>query len=236
MVFLKVEYEFCGKYFYSQTFTTKRLFVPDAINKLGKRRGDKVLKSNLTTFVRITTLSFLVITSFSYIFSRLNTCEKAYATCNIPPTLTPFVGFDLYTQKGGVGPNTFGGEFALEENVTLCVKMTNNDFPAENCVIVFEIVGPTNNYLNISFIRTAVTNSSGIAYQTFNIQPINNMPETVLGTWIVTAQSGLDQETVVDTLHFEVASIMPEFPTFTVSLFILLVSTAAFLARKYTQR
>jgi hypothetical protein len=151
--------------------------------------------------------------------------------------LIPFVGFDLYTQKGGVGPNTFGGEFAPGENVTLCVRMTNNDFPVENSIIVFEIVGPTNNYLNISFIRTAVTNSSGIAYQTFNTQPIDNMPETVLGTWIVTAQSGLDQETVVDTLHFELASIMPEFPTFTTSLFIILVSTAvALLARRYTQR
>jgi hypothetical protein len=215
----------------------KRLFVPDAINRLRKKRGDKVLKSKLTTFVRAITLSFLVITSFSYIFSWLNTCEMAYATCNIPPMLIPFVGFDLYTQKGGVGPNTFGGEFALGENVTLCVKMTNNDFPVENSIIVFEIVGPTNNYLNISFIRTAVTNSSGIAYQTFNTQPIDNMPETVLGTWIVTAQSGLDQETVVDTLHFELASIMPEFPTFTTSLFIILVSTAvALLARRYTQR
>lgn len=172
------------------------------------------MKSRFTRLVGAVAASFLAITLFSCSLGWLNACPRVYAAWDVPPRPVPVVSFDLYTQKGGVGPSVPGGEFAPGEDVALYVKMTSDGLPVENRTIALEIVGPANSYLNVSFIRTAVTNASGIAYQTFSIHPVNNAPETVLGTWSVTAQVGLDQETVGDTLDFEVVFVMLAFLTY----------------------
>jgi hypothetical protein len=162
------------------------------------------MKSGFTKLAGVVAACFLVMTFFSDGFGWLNACTRAYAAWDVPPRPVPLVSFDLYSQKGGVGPNIPGGEFVPGEDVILYVKMTSDGVPVENKTIAFEIVGPANFYLNISFIRTAVTNSSGIACQAFSIQPVDHAQEAVLGAWSVTAQVGLDQETVGDTLGFEV--------------------------------
>lgn len=107
--------------------------------------------------------------------------------------------------------------------------MTSNDSPVANRTIAFAIEGPANFNLNVSIVPTAITNSSGIAFHTFHIQPINNAPDTVLGTWSVTAQTGLDQATFGDSLDFQVTldplPVTPEFQMWTIPL--LLFSLAA---------
>lgn len=172
------------------------------------------MKSGFTRLVRAVAASFLAMTLFSCSLGWLNACPRVYATWDVPPRPVPVVSFDLYTQKGGAGPSVPGGEFGPGEAVALYVKMTSDGLPVENETIAFEIVGPANSYLNISFIRTAVTNASGIACQAFSVPPVSNAQETVLGTWSVTAQMGLDQETVGDTLDFEVVLVMLTFPTY----------------------
>jgi len=176
------------------------------------------LKARFTKLPWVLVTTFLVFTMLSHFSGS----PRAVVAWDIPPSLTPIIVFDLYTQKGGIGPNALGGDFEPGENVTLYVSMTSNSSPTENKIIIFEITGPWNSYQNISLLLTAVTDSSGIASHTFRIQPINDVPDTVLGTWSVTAQTGLDQATFGDSLDFQVAPdplpVVPEFQTWTIAL------------------
>lgn len=151
----------------------------------------------------------------------------------IPIKPYPIVFFDLYTQRGGMGPGISGGLFAPGENVELYVNMTSNGLPVENGILFFEIEGPAN-----SSLLTTVTNSSGIASAIYMI-PLDLAQDKVLGTWCVTAQTGLDIDTVGDNMNFEVAPVIqaPEFPTLTVLLpaFILTITTTITLKRKSRQ-
>jgi hypothetical protein len=171
-----------------------------------RKRQRVTVKSRSTRLVGAMAACFLVLTLFSCCLGWLNACPRVYATWDVPPRPVPIVSFDLCTQKGGVGPGVLGGEFGPGETVAMYVKVTSDGLPVENVTIGFEITGPANSHLNVSFVRTAATNSSGIAYQTFSVPPVNNAQEAVLGTWSVMAQMGLDQETVGDTLDFEVVS------------------------------
>jgi hypothetical protein len=158
--------------------------------------------------------------------------QRANATWDIPPTPAPIAPFDLYTQRGGIGPNVPGGQFEVGENVTLCAKITSKNSPVEKIMIVFEIVGPANAYQNISLLLTAITNASGIASRTLMIQPVDHTQETVLGIWSVTAQMGLDRETSGDSLNFQIVPDppvgVPEFQTW--ATFLLLFPFAAGIA------
>jgi hypothetical protein len=60
------------------------------------------------------------------------------------------------------------------------------------------------------------------------IPPLDLVQTKVLGTWCVTAQTGLDIDTVGDTLKFEVVSIFhtPEFPIVIVLLLACILTTA----------
>jgi hypothetical protein len=176
------------------------------------------------TIVRYSFFILLIAAIVPYFCSRSNPALQLKADASeIPIKPYPIVFFDLYTQRGGMGPGIPGGEFVPGENIALYVSMTSNDLPVENRIIVFEIEGPAN-----SCLLTAVTNCSGIASQTFMI-PLDVTQGKVLGTWCVTAQTGLDIDTVGDTLNFEVLSIIhaPEFPIVIVLLLAYIFTTAA---------
>lgn len=189
------------------------------------------MKPRHMKLVRALVMSFLVSTLLPCLSGWLSTCPRAHAYWDIPIKPVPFVCFDLYTQKGGIGPGISGGEYEPGESVILYVSMTSDGLPVQNTTIAFSIEGPTNCYF-----PTAVTNSSGIASATFKIPPLDAAKDKALGTWSVTAQTGLDMDTFGDSLNFEVVPIMdaPEFPAPTVALlaFILTASIAIVLKRR----
>lgn len=94
--------------------------------------------------------------------------QTLYATTNFNcETLTPTI--DVYTEKGGHGPNTPGGTFATNETVQVYIEVRNelnNTVPYQ--LVSFEalIVGAGHYY---TYVRT--TNSSGIATITNPINP-----------------------------------------------------------------
>ncbi|MGD0028423.1 MAG: hypothetical protein ABSC91_05735 [Candidatus Bathyarchaeia archaeon] len=186
------------------------------------------------TIVRYSIIVLLIAAIVPSLYTRFFPALQLTAEASeVPIKPYPIVFFDLYTQRGGMGPGIPGGEFAPGENVALYVNMTSNGLPVENRIILFEIEGPAN-----SCILTTVTNSSGIASATFMI-PLDLAQDKVLGTWCVTAQTGLDMDTVGDTLNLEVLPIIhaPEFPTLTVLLlaFILTLAITIILKRKSRQ-
>ena len=91
--------------------------------------------------------------------------QTLYATTNYTcETLTPTI--DMYTEKGGVGPNTPGGTFTTDETVLVYVEVRDElNQTVANQLVGFEALISTNgggNYTPYTTI-SQVTNASGIA-------------------------------------------------------------------------
>jgi len=83
--------------------------------------------------------------------------------------------------------------------------VTNSSKPISDKIVAFEVHGPPNPLKNITVIRTAMTNASGVATINFRIPWPDENPETiVLGLWIAYACVGIYEEKVEDTLAFMV--------------------------------
>jgi hypothetical protein len=180
-------------------------------------------------------LMILIIVAIAlYLGGMFNLAHRSEADAwDMPPKPRPPVYFDLYTQRGGEGSNAFAGTFKPDEEVLLIVGITEEGLPVENQSILFEVIGPPNPQHNISALVRAVTNSSGIGSATLTIPSASEQPtQTIVGTWIVHSQIGLDQNTVGDTMHFEVVLIAPEFPISATALLVLVFATVTIVAFK----
>ena len=116
--------------------------------------------------------------------------QQLNATANCECYLAPTT-LDVFTQKGGEGPNTQGGNFALNESVTLFAEVHddyNQTIPGQ--YISFEIRGP--NGTEIALLVQA-TNSFGIATETFGIPPY-------IGTFEIYASTQYNGNVLIDTL------------------------------------
>jgi len=72
-----------------------------------------------------------------------------------------------------------------QEFVKLYAKLTYNDWPEQNKIIMFEIYGPCNIYQNISIIRTAITDEFGVATINFTIpHPCEHLEDIIFGKWV----------------------------------------------------
>jgi hypothetical protein len=150
----------------------------------------------------------------------------------VPIRCSPSISLDLYTQNGGKGSNISGGNFAAGENMVLYVDLNKNGTPIGNQAIMLEIVGPSNQYQNVTALLVTVTNSSGIGLATFTIPaPAEHLNEIVVGTWAVQAQTGLDYDTTGDTMNLLVlplnAANVPEFQTWAFLALTFLLTTMA---------
>ena len=112
---------------------------------------------------------------------------------------------DLFTQKepySGKGPNVLSDMFSFDEEVRIYANVTYNGWPVQNLLVAFEVMGPRNSIENITFYRTATTNSTGIAVIEFRIPSIAN--ESVMGEWSVIGVVSIAEQFFQDIVKFKV--------------------------------
>lgn len=109
--------------------------------------------------------------------------------------LSPVI--DVFTQKGGTGPNTPGGYFALNETVDLYAEVRDEfNQTVPNQLIAFAIIDPNGTRFDY---RAQTTNSSGIANITIRIPP----DAAYVGTFEAYATTRYQGQIVLsDTLTF----------------------------------
>jgi len=102
---------------------------------------------------------------------------------------------DVFTQKGGLGINVFGGNFEPFDDVSIFAYLTQGGIEVENRSVTFSIQKPDGTYI----VSTAPTNESGFAETDVSLLPSEGH---VIGTWQVLANATVDNEIVNGTLDF----------------------------------
>ena len=127
--------------------------------------------------------------------------QSVNATANFDCKLMPPV-IDVYTQKGGQGPNTAGGTFVLNETVFLYAEIRgilNQTVPNE--LVAFEL--KYDNKTSVPWTKDYMvqgTNASGIANVTTRLPP----DTSYAGNWEVYATAEYNGTVLIDTLTFTV--------------------------------
>jgi hypothetical protein len=118
---------------------------------------------------------------------------------------------DAYTQRGGKGSNTAGGNFFISQNDTVYIyaEVRNaSNVPQGSRLIAYEIHWPANgsqNGITYGAPQTAVTNASGIAeIARIPIWALQVQGRDPRGNWLVYVTTSIDDQVVVDTLTFSV--------------------------------
>jgi hypothetical protein len=115
---------------------------------------------------------------------------------------------DLYTQKepfSGKGPNMPSDAFGPGEEVQIYANATFNEYPVQSVLVAFQVLGPRNPVENITFVRNALTNATGIATFNFRISLLN---ESTFGEWTVIGVATIASSTVQDKVMFMVGWIV----------------------------
>jgi uncharacterized protein YfaS (alpha-2-macroglobulin family) len=116
-------------------------------------------------------------------------------TASFECELTPLT-VDVFTQKGGLGQNTPGGYFTLNETVDLYAEVRNGlNQTMPNRLVTFAIIDP--NGTSFAYF-TQGTNSSGIATKQIRIPPV----VAYVGTFEVYARTVYNDVVLLDTLTF----------------------------------
>lgn len=119
---------------------------------------------------------------------------------------------DLYTQKepySGRGQGQTSDAFAPQELVILYACVTYNLYPVQNKIVAFQIIGPPNPIYNYSIVMSSQTNANGIAQTSFRIPwPDENAETRIFGNWTAIATVDIAEQTVMDTLIFQVGWIV----------------------------
>jgi len=130
-----------------------------------------------------------------------------------PPVLPLGRMIDLFTQKepySGRGVDKSSDAFAPQSEVILYANVTYRGEPVQDKLVVFEVFGPPNPYLNYTIPpRTIASNASGIAMLKFSLPwPSEHPEEITFGTWYSIASVEIVGEKVTDTLTFRVGWIV----------------------------
>jgi len=136
--------------------------------------------------------------------------------CLVSQSLRPAFGndasgrvIDLYDQKGGIGINQSSDAFEPQELVMLYALVTYNGGPVAQKDVAFHVEGPLNAFENITIDGANITGQDGIAQFSFRIPWPNDNPESkVFGEWYVIATVSISDQTVIDTLTFQVGWII----------------------------
>ncbi len=116
-----------------------------------------------------------------------------------PPPPAPRV-IDVYTQRGGIGQNADGGEFAAGSQVILSAYTTYNKYPVQHIPVAFQVLDAKNQTVAI---LAGFTDENGIATVEFGIL----LDQNVEGTWLAVASGDIACHIVWDTVNFTV--VMP---------------------------
>jgi hypothetical protein len=111
---------------------------------------------------------------------------------------------DVYSQKGGKGPNTETAAVQVQEDVFLYAEVTYDGIPLEGKGVVFEVRGPNGQFNTLD----AYTNSSGIASTVLHMTWPCSHPELTLGTWSVKAKTVYEDCSFEDVLTFSYGWIL----------------------------
>jgi|GEM_PF-1180357 len=113
-----------------------------------------------------------------------------------PPITPSEIVLDIYTQKGGIGINASGGIFHPLDEVSFYAYLTKGGVGVNNATITFTIKAPDAREL----VKTAVTNSSGVASTLLSLLPSEGR---VIGIWNVTANTTVDNTFIADELTLQ---------------------------------
>jgi len=114
-----------------------------------------------------------------------------------PPPPPPPRVIDVYTQRGGTGPNAYGGEFAAGSMVVLSAYATYNTFPVQHVLVAFQILDAKNQTVAV---LVGTTDENGIATVEFRVR----LDQSVEGTWWIVASGDISSTIVWDTVTFTV--------------------------------
>jgi hypothetical protein len=119
---------------------------------------------------------------------------------------------DLYTQKApfdGKGINQSSDAFEPQELVVLYANVTYNGFPVPQKSVAFQVIGPVNPVQNVTrALGSNDTDQNGIAQFSFRILSPSDNVESVFGEWLAIATVSIADQTVLDTLPFQVGWII----------------------------
>lgn len=104
---------------------------------------------------------------------------------------------DVYTQRGGIGPNAYGGEFAAGSVVILSAYATYNTFPVQQVSVAFQVLDAKNQTVAL---LVGTTDQNGVATVEFRIR----LDPSVEGTWWVIASGDISSTILWDTVTFSV--------------------------------
>jgi len=119
---------------------------------------------------------------------------------------------DLYTDQAlfdGKGANQSADAYEPQELVVLFALATYNDAPVAGKLVAFQIIGPMNQFQNITVVGAGTTDEDGIAEFSFRLPWPSQIPEkAIFGQWIALATVEIAEQVVVDTLTFRVGWIL----------------------------
>lgn len=105
---------------------------------------------------------------------------------------------DLYTQKGGIGPDEPGGNFMVGAELVMISRVTYNNDPVRNKLVNFALRNPLGQSAGF---RSAMTDENGLAIVIFGIPEVSSS----YGTWTAISVVNIVEKTVWDTLVFQVS-------------------------------
>jgi hypothetical protein len=120
----------------------------------------------------------------------------SFALFSPTPTTTKLrSAIDAFTQKGGQGANTFGGNFEPFDNVSIYAQLTQSGIGLKNHPVTFKVTRPD----GTEIVRTTLTDNLGVTETDLSLLPSEGH---IIGTWHTTANATVDNEAVEDTFEF----------------------------------
>lgn len=108
----------------------------------------------------------------------------------------PHAQIDLFTNKGGIGPNVSSDAYGPQELILMYANVTYNHAAVVNKEVTFTVLSPNG---TIAAVVTALTNSTGIASQEYRTPWIGT---SNFGIWTIIASVDVSQVVVTDTTTF----------------------------------